>query len=326
MALLTYLGFKDEEEGKEPFFAVFGGGPTDKAQRQQLEAGGWQANTVKIGGIKLRYQDLPAINLVLSVLGAVSDVYRYERGNDKTWQDKASTAAFGVVNVVTSKNLFQGASNLFRFMSGDPNQTQNAAASLLSGAAGGFTNPQLFRWLRSTFDIGEDGMVKQLDYSTTEGWLYSMVPFSLGYDKAAVDYRGNEIKQYPWAATARRFGVIDPRPLNETDALLVQSGLRITGPSKNTELVLTTKDGQGVQQIPVGRHGDVWRAFQVYRGEFIDQTFTPALVKELVAAAEQDKDAVQTAISNKIGPKANAYAKAKVQQDIADRKLRVPAE
>ena len=326
IALLTYLGFRDEEEGKEPFFAVYGGGPTDKSQRQQLEAAGWQANTFKLGGLKIRYQDLPAINLVLSVIGAISDVYRYERGNDKTWSDKASTAAFGAVNVITSKNLFQGASNLFKFMSGDPNQTKYGAASLLSGAVGGFTNPALLRWVRSTFDVGEDGMVKQLDYSTTEGWFYSMVPLSLGYDKAAVDYRGNEIKNYPWAATARRFGVIDPRPLNETDKMLVNAGLRITGPSKTTEIVLPTKDGQGVRQIPVGRHTDVWRAFQTYRGEFIDQTFTPALAKELVTAAEQDRDAVQTAISYRIGPKANSYAKAKVQQDIAEGKIKVPAE
>jgi len=325
LTLMVLKGFEDEEEGEEPWFAVYGEGPTDKAQRQQLEAAGWQPSTVKFGSLRLRFTDLPLVNLPLSIFGTISDVYRYEKGGEKTAGDRAWAAAVGAFSSITSKSLFAGASNFFKIFTGDPNQTQSGLKQITSGIVGGYTNPSMLRWIRSTFAMGEDGMVNKLDYSTTEGWLYSMVPLSLGYNKAAIDYRGNEIKDYPWTATTRRFGVIEPRPLNEADTKLVTAGLRLTGPSKTTEIVLPKKDGTTVQ-IPVGRYADVWRAFQKYRGEYVDRIVTDELASKLATAAQKDRDAVQTALSSELGPDANAYAKAKVQKDIANGRLQVPIE
>jgi hypothetical protein len=327
---MVEAGFGDEEEGEEPFFEVTAGGPVAKERRDILQKSGWQPNTLKIGrgkgAFRIRYTDLPAINLIFSALGTMSDVKRYTPNKEeKDSFEMAKLMAVGVANALTSKNMFQGAANLFRFISSpDQGIIIGAAESMTSGIVGGFSNPSLFRWMRSTFDIDKDGMVPRLDLGTTEGWLYSMVPFSIGYSEPAIDVFGDEIKDYPWAPTTRRFGVLELRPPNPVAEKLVtakEGPLWVSGPSKNARISVENKAGE-VVQMTVGKNDDVFRAFSRYRGQFIKERLTESLAQDLVDLSQTSQEEAQAYLIN-LGAKATAHAKQRTQQDVGTGKIKI---
>jgi hypothetical protein len=237
----------------------------------------------------------------------------------------AKLMAVGVANALTSKNMFQGAANLFRFISSpDQGIIIGAAESMTSGIVGGFSNPSLFRWMRSTFDIDKDGMVPRLDLGTTEGWLYSMVPFSIGYSEPAIDVFGDEIKDYPWAPTTRRFGVLELRPPNPVAEKLVtakEGPLWVSGPSKNARISVENKAGE-VVQMTVGKNDDVFRAFSRYRGQFIKERLTESLAQDLVDLSQTSPEEAQAYLIN-LGAKATAHAKQRTQQDVGTGKIKI---
>lgn len=315
LAAMGMKGLEDEKDGKEPFFGIYGSGPSTAIERRQLiEGAGWQPNSIKIGPHRFAYLDWPVLNLALGALGTIMDDVRYKRNQNTGTGERATLMALGLMNVIMSKRLLQGASNLFTVIQNPDQRGITAAKQITSGLVGGFTNPQALKWSRNTLGMGADGMVPVLDATTTKGWLYSMMPASGGYTEAGLNVLGEEVKEFPWVATTKRFGVFDPVKAHPVLTPLVKAGLEVPPPSKDVGI------GIGDQVMPMGRNPEIWRAFVKYRGAALKKIFTPERIAQLVAMDQFDGQQLMKGVINEV---ANADAKTRIVNDIKAGKLPV---
>lgn len=305
IAGLMFKGLQDEEEGKEPFLAVYGEGPSDRNMNTQLEQGSsWQANTLKIGSARVRYTDFPVLSMFLGSLGKMSDLYRYEGYDDKNWTEIGTKGALAVASSLMEKNLLSGLSNMMDVINSDDNQKVSAFKRFTSGIVGGYTNPQLFKWARDTMGVNERGMVPVLDKtSSLEGWMMSLVPFSAGYNQAYLNALGEPIENLPWSATTRRFAVLDPTPQHPVFTPLVDAGLFVPAPSKDTK----------VGDVRVGSDPELWRRFVEIRGEELKKRLTPSRIEKLRA---MDKEDAQDELNSDIGGAARDRAKKRLVAEL----------
>ena len=177
--------------------------------------------------------------------------------------------------------------------------------------------------MRQTFVTDGAGKVPQLDlYSTVEGQLASITPFSLGYNKPVLDVFGEPVKDFPWAATTKRFGVVDFRDRDPVLETLVAAKLFIPKPSKVTTVLVAGQDGEPPRNRPVGQSQDVWEAFQRYRGEYLRNKLTPDVAENLSKMAEQSVDSAQSFLSDELGTSATEYAKIQVGKALSSGKLK----
>lgn len=322
IAYMAYRGYADEQEGKDPYFTVTGAGPKDAADREQLvETRGWQPNSIKIGDMWYRYTDVPVLGIPLGAVGTLFDTLRYKK-DEQTNTELAQAMAISAITTVFDKNLLQGANNLFNTLQGSSTQSQvNALGRLTGGAIGGFTNPGLTRWARNTFAVGNDGLVNRQDQSGLTGWVYSLVPFSMGYNTPALNTLGEPIKQPWYTATTRRlndFSNIPPHPIITP---LVQAGLMLPNPSKTTEFKYIDPQTTEVKKTKTGKHPEVMRRYVELRGQMMKEMLTPDMIQGLQEMAKEDKNAAQQYLDSKIGGRAREYAVKMIESELMDGKL-----
>jgi hypothetical protein len=325
LAYLAYKGLEEEKEGKAPVFSIHGAGPSNSYDKQQLLATrNWQPNSIRIGGHWLRYTDWPILGMALGGMGSFFDSLRYAK-DESTTSEKLFAGAMATASTVLDKNMLQGVSNLFEGIRQSSNSTQqaNALKRLISGAVGGFTNPGMAKWARNSFYADKDGMVNRLDQSTLEGWAYSMVPFSMGYNTPALNTLGEPLQQPWYSATMWRFADVSGVPPHPIITPLVKSGLMLPNPSKNTEFRYLDKTG-AVQKTKVGKYPEINRRFVELRGQAMKEMLTPEIVGDLSRMAKQENlNEVQSYLDSKVGGAARKYAIAQIEQEIQDGKLRL---
>jgi hypothetical protein len=325
LAYLAYKGLEEEKEGKAPVFSIHGAGPTNSYDKQQLLATrNWQPNSIRIGGHWLRYTDWPILGMALGGMGSFFDSLRYAK-DESTTSEKLFAGAMATASTVLDKNMLQGVSNLFEGIRQSSNSTQqaNALKRLISGAVGGFTNPGMAKWARNSFYADKDGMVNRLDQSTLEGWAYSMVPFSIGYNTPALNTLGEPLQQPWYSATMWRFADVSGVPPHPIITPLVKSGLMLPNPSKNTEFRYLDKTG-AMQKTKVGKFPEINRRFVELRGQAMKEMLTPDIVEDLSRMAKQENlNEVQSYLDSRIGGAARKYAIAQIEQEIQDGKLRL---
>jgi hypothetical protein len=276
LGALVLKGLLDEEEGEDPWFAVYGPGPKTAMERQQLRDGSdWEPNTVKIGDLKLRYTDFPVLNLLLGAYGTLSDQARFDKKiSDKDVVERASLWALGMANIVFERQMLSGLSNLFKIIQNPDSRGIHAVKQLTSGIAGGFTNPQAMKWMRNTLWLDENLKAPVLDQGSTAGWAASMVPFSAGYDSPALNVLGEPIKEYFWYPTTRRFFTLSEHA-HPILGPVVSNGLMLEPPSKQTQIQVG-----GIKQA-VGRSETAWRRFVELRGEEIKKRVPASFLSRL---------------------------------------------
>lgn len=325
LAYLAYKGLEEEKEGKAPVFSIHGAGPTNSYDKQQLLATrNWQPNSIRIGGHWLRYTDWPILGMALGGMGSFFDSLRYAK-DESTTSEKLFAGAMATASTVLDKNMLQGVSNLFEGIRQSSNSTQqaNALKRLISGAVGGFTNPGMAKWARNSFYADKDGMVNRLDQSTLEGWAYSMVPFSIGYNTPALNTLGEPLQQPWYSATMWRFADVSGVPPHPIITPLVKSGLMLPNPSKNTEFRYLDKTG-AMQKTKVGKFPEINRRFVELRGQAMKEMLTPEIVEDLSRMAKQENlNEVQSYLDSRVGGAARKYAIAQIEQEIQDGKLRL---
>ena len=276
LGAMVMKGLEDELEGEEPWFAVYGAGPKTAMERQQLREGSdWEPNTLKLGDVKLRFTDFPIINLVLGAYGNLSDMVRFNKTTeDKDVVEWGMLWGLGMLNTVVERQMLSGMSNLFDVIKNPDDRGIQSLKRLTSGVVGGFTNPQALKWARNTLWMDSDGKAPVLDQRSTAGWVASMVPASVGYDKPSLNVLGEPIREYFWVPTSRRFFSLSepPHPILEP---IVGNGLRLKSPAKTSQVEVA-----GVMR-PVGRSEEAWRRFVELRGEEIKRRTTPALLGRL---------------------------------------------
>ena len=326
LAYLAYKGLEDEKNGKPPTFSIHGSGPSNAYDRQQLLATrNWQPNSIRVGNTWLRYTDWPVLGIALGGMGSFFDSQRYAK-DDSTTSEKLFAGVMATASTILDKNMLQGVSNLFEGIrqSNSPTQQANALKRLVSGSVGGFTNPGLARWARNSFYADKDGMVNRLDQSTTEGWLYSMVPFSMGYNTPALNTLGEPLQQPWYSATMWRFADVNGVPPHPIITPLVKAGLMLPNPSKNTEFRYLDKMGD-VQKTKVGKYPEINRRFVELRGQAMKELLTPEAIGDLSRAAKENVNEAQTYLDSRVGGQARKYAISIIEQEIQEGKLSLDA-
>lgn len=307
---LAAKGLDDEDKDKEPFFAIYGIGPEDVNDKTQLEQGSnWAANTVKIGSARLRYTDFPAMGPILGVLGQISDMHRYKKSNDpRSEADKALSGALALGQQLLTKNMLSGLDTFFKIMADPTGRGVGASKRLASGAIGGVTNPQLFKWARNTMAINDRGMVPTIDTTSTwEGWMKSITPFT-GWDGAPyLNTLGEPIEKLPWEVSLYRAGQYEPTPNHPVLTPLVDAGLLLPAPSK---MVKVTVNGE--KQM-VGQDVQIWRRFVQLRGEELKKRLTPDDIKKLTS---MDSEKAQNKIDGQINDQARQSAVNRLEKEL----------
>jgi len=280
MALMAmaWKGMDDEDEGKEPIFAIYGSGPSDFQKAKQLEQGSaWRKNSMRIGGYIFRYTDWPLLSLALGAIGSVCDMRRYEKNlNEKSVGDQAKMFGLGIVNVIFEKNLISGLSNVMDIIRNPDARGAMALEKFSSGIAGGFTNPQALKWSRTIIEglTSPEGRAPVYDRSTTWGYWMSMAPMSGFGNQPMLNTLGQPITQ-PWhQGTTGRFISMDSKT-NPIFSALVDKGLFIKSPSKTTKIKI------GRDEFNVGKTDETWRTFIELRGAELQRRLSPAFLSSL---------------------------------------------
>jgi hypothetical protein len=323
LAYMAKKGLEEEQEGKVPFFSIHGAGPKDPMLKQQLIATQkWQPNSVSIGGKFYRYVDWPALGIILGGLGSGFDTVRYKK-DEQTTSEVAWATALSTASTVLDKNMLSGVTNLFEALRAtNPTQQTSSLKRLAGGTVSGFTNPGLVRWARNTFGMDKDGNVARLDTGTTEGWLYSMVPASIGYNTPALNTLGEPIKQPWYSATTWRFANASNMAPHPIISPIVKAGLMLPSPSKATEFRYL--DAQGaIVKSKMGKYPEINRRFVELRGKAMKEMLTPETIDQLAQYARENKNEAQDYLDSKIGNTARNYAVKQIEAEISDGKLKL---
>jgi hypothetical protein len=323
IAAMAAKGLEDELQNKEPWFAVYGAGPMDSMEKVELASTKkWQANSVKIGGAILRYVDWPVLGIILGAYGTVCDTIRYKK-DEQTSAEIAMAAGVSAVSTLLDKNMLQSISNFFQMIT-SKNTGQQAASfkKVVGGIVGGYTNPGLFRWARNTFGMDEKGMVPRLDQGTTEGWFYSLMPFSIGYNTPALNSLGEEIKSPFWSASTWRFIDVSGIPPHPIYTPLVAAGLRVPNPSKSTQFQYKDATGK-IQKTMVGKYPDVMRRYVQVKGESMKKILTPQVIQSYVNTAKVNLNYAKQSMLHDVGGSANDYAVSVIENEISTGKLKM---
>jgi hypothetical protein len=321
LAYMAWKGLQEEAEGKVPFFSIHGNGPSNSMDKQQLLATqNWQPNSIRVGNKWFRYVDWPVLGVALGGIGAAYDAVRYKK-DEQTTSELFQAAAMASVSTVLQKNMLQGVTTFIDALNGQNAAVQKTAMSrLTSGVVAGYTNPGLLRWARNTFGMGKDGQVARLDQGTTEGWLMSMVPASIGYNTPALNTLGEPISQPWYSATTWRFTNANNIPPHPIITPLVKAGLMLPNPSKNTEFRFLAADGS-IMKGRLGKYPEAYRRFVQLRGEYMKEALSPSTIDQLAEAAKENKNSAQDYLDSKIGNAARAYAVKILEMELADNKL-----
>jgi len=316
MASIIGLAIKDMgKDWDEAFFAVTGRGPSDRNKREQLRATGWSENTVKIGPIRFKHTDFPGLNLLFGALATVSDAYRYEDLDEATFDNIMFTSALSIANSVVDKNLLSGAKTLFDAVS-DRGDASDRAKRVLSSYTGAYLNPGIARWLSQTIPVSADGKIKVVDTKTQNatmfGWLIGQTPIAVYTGAPMLNRLGEEVRNYPWSATTKRFGFVPDVKPHPVITPLIQEGLSIPGISAASKITVF-KNGVAEKRRLQG--GEEFYQFSKYNGEYMGRVLTVPRAKALASLARVNKELAQKEL-NDLATKANDYAKARLEASL----------
>ncbi|MDR1280815.1 MAG: hypothetical protein LBK99_08335 [Opitutaceae bacterium] len=120
MAGLAVLAYGTKGDDEEPWFSITAGGPPDWRHRQQLEGAGWRRNTVKLGKVRIPYQDSP-LNVPLALIGSWLDALRYGKEKEETVAARAIGATLGASRVIFDTSMLSRMGQLMDMVQGKAN-------------------------------------------------------------------------------------------------------------------------------------------------------------------------------------------------------------
>jgi hypothetical protein len=302
---LVLMGWfdRDEEPDEEPFFEVTAEGPSDLTAREQLRSTGWMPYTVKIGGLRLRYTDWPALNIALGAFGTLTDRYVYDKKRDFTPGD-ILPAIISVFSTTLDRNMLSGMADFFDIVNNPNTKGANTLLRLTTGFVGGVSNPNLLRWTRNTFGADETGMVPRIEQRTLAGKFASVAPFSGGYSQASLNVFGEPIRSFASEATTNRFGSFLDKE-HPIITPLAKKGLFLTDPSY--QVVFSIPRGRKTEDYKLTPYEQ--RDFSRIRGPILKKLLKPSEVSRITALASRDYDTAKEELQ-RISTAATQQAKA----------------
>jgi hypothetical protein len=279
-------GAADErDEGRVPWFEIFGAGPkTARERRQWREAGGVQFS-IKMGNLVLRYTDWPGLSIALGVLGTLYDNHVW--GNkEQTFVDKLFVGMTSVIGTTLNRNMLGGASVVFDMISSSTSddQKQAAWARYLASYPQGFIRPALVRWAE-TIATGTYQENRSLP-----GWILSQMPVVGAFrGRPSLNVLGEPIQISAWDATAGRLvSLKDTHPILSP---LTEANLFVN-PAQAYKLVDPSSE-VGLREMS---QSELYDYAKIY-GEELRRVLTPSLVDNLVRMSRQNPEAAQDTLN-----------------------------
>ena len=105
-----------------------GDGPTDRQMRQGWIDGGYLPGTIEVGGVRVNYEDIEPIGLILKTIANVGDA-SILMGEE--WAEKElQKISLVVAQAVTGKSYLAGLQQLVDLTAGRPGQVERILASI----------------------------------------------------------------------------------------------------------------------------------------------------------------------------------------------------
>ena len=339
---LFVYGLEDEEEGRVPWFMIYGKGYTDTERNRQLRyrQPKWAPYTVKIGGLYLSWKDIPGFNLLMGGLAAISDDQLnmgLKDPNKVRKLEAAANTAVAFIKAVTVKNSLQGLAQAGELLSdntfAEAMTFQNVVkmgANFVSGA----TNPRLIRELG---DMGR-GLAGGGEYTLkdTRGLTaaaISLLPANSLYGEALgqrdmLNSMGEPVTNFWYAPVTKRILPVTAGPtVNPIITPLVSAGLFISPPKASRMTLDSYKDdsdeieegGALLSSFQPEVESDALRIF----GEQMRLSMTPDVIEDLVLRAGQNKVELEAAQKDldKISERAREHAREIIQERIYNREI-----
>jgi hypothetical protein len=296
----------EDKEGKNPFwFAIHGNGPKDPVLRRQWLASGNKPYSVRIGKATMKYNDIPAFNLVMGAMGILHDqiVWGHKEFDQKGVTSLISSALLSVVGTTMNRSMLGGMSGLFDIISANTTEAarQTALNRLVASYATGFTNPGVFRSLEQLIsgDLHET--------STWEGWALQFVPMGqtiAGNPKYNI--LGEPITKGLYETLFERVAPVIPTK-HPILTPLTQAALKLTPPSR---FGVVENGGTKIREMT---DAEFYRFAKIY-GDALTQRFPEARVNGLVSQAGVNPQVAQDEI-NRICTDARNQAQGRLMQE-----------
>jgi len=309
--ILVFKGLREEEEGEEPFFAIYGSGPTGFLKRNEWIQAGFRPRTLRFGNNYIPYNDLPGLSLMLGAIGTVSDTYRFVKNKDEREPlELPKLALLGIVNTLFEKNLLSGVANLLEIIQNVDQRGLIGVDRLVTSTVSGFTNPSLVKFMGDQlFRTDSEGRLVTTDSAAQEAFLYAMTPMSFGYNKPALDVFGEPITQGRFEPLTRRFFSlgVGKHPIFSP---LITSGLIVPTPSRSTQFMYKGK------KHTFSIDNELYRRFVELRGQHLAKVLTPQLAEKIASISKTANKQVAQDILNRIASVSRQVAVRRVQAEL----------
>jgi hypothetical protein len=335
-------GMEDENEGRVPWFMVYGKGYIDSEKNRQLRyrQPEWAPYTLKMGDLYLSWKDLPGINLILGGLASITDWRMETSQKDPGKLDKVESltnAAVAFIKAVTVKNSMQGLAQAGELISDNSLSeavTTRNLTKMASNFISGATNPRL---VRDVVDIGR-GLAGGGEYTLkdTRGFTaaaISLLPANTVYggmfgQRDMLNSMGRPVTNFWYAPMTKRI-----LPASASDNLdpvitpLATAGLFIS-PVKASQMSFDTykddSDEVDLEGGPLSRFGPEveMEAIRMF-GENMAPMMSQELIKDLTDQASQGRRGKEEAQErlNDICKRARDDVKAVIQERIFAREI-----
>lgn len=236
---LILAGLGDDDDDRT--IDLYGTGPLELEKARQVKdaRAGRNASTIKIGPLRINYQDIPGVGMWIGAMASVRDFFRYDKKasalSDTDRLEIVKILAFRSINAVLDRNMLSGVNNAVKIGEKNPSGQERGFMRFAKSAVEGITKPAILRWLSDTVSAKEAGF--DVDHGFA-GWMMSRFPLYLDLNgKQAFNSLGETIDDEWYVPTTRRFGDLpDAREPHPVLAPLIKHKLFVPVPQAVVKL------------------------------------------------------------------------------------------
>jgi hypothetical protein len=126
---------------------------------------------------------------------------------------------------------------------------------------------------------------------------------------------GEEIREYPWTATEKRFGFLPEVKQHPVFTPLIKADLFVPGVSIGSKI----KVFEGGKPVDRKMTREEYYDYSKYDGEFLRKILTPAMAQALAREATINQDSAQKKLQD-LAQRAKDYAKTRIETQIRSKK------
>ena len=184
-----------------------GNGPVDRQKRQLWIDGKWEPRTIKIGAVRIGYDQFEPFNLIMSTIADVGDAS--ELMGEEWTENELGKISLVIAQAITSKSYLAGIQSFVDLFAGRPGQGGRIVAGLLNNQVplAGIRNDlgKLFTPYMREINSGVFQSVRNRNL-ITENFAFSQLPIK--YDML----NGKPLKD--WDFMTRLYNAVSPVSLN----------------------------------------------------------------------------------------------------------------